>query len=969
MARTLEDFVVQFRGDVSNLQKAVNEQNALMARAERAAETRAARLEGIFARVGKAVRSALIPAALLAAVFALRRVVAFPIAAFKEYEDALIGVGKVTGVQGVQLERLGQSMQALGTSIASIKTTQLLSITESAARLGIRGSANLRKFTAAVAGLQATTNITGEESTERLARLLNLTATDTQDIDRVSSALVALGNEFEVTETDVVDFTTKLTSGILTFRPTIQEVLALGTAFTAIGAQPESASTAITKVFQGINNSIRNSSESLDVLSETTGLTVDELRSKLGNDLFGVFVKFVEGLSEVDAAGGDVNRVLNNFVDYSVRVSKAIGPLAANVDVLRAALQVSNTSFEENVALYDEQAARLTTLTSKLEQLKNAFAETFKSKEATGFFKSIVEGLTDLFSDFSYDDILDGARAIDTFGLSLKELAGATEASESSLRKLHKLLFTGAISEEILKQSISYNTLLLENERQQVRRLSEEASALFLGAGTGGEADPVGGQKAATRLLVAQGRVEDLEETGALLNRVIKVIRNEPLEESDFGISDEERDRRIRGLQNLIAAEQEKTEVNIIQLEKMRITLRGLLDTGDLPSAGETFARFFKERANAQVDDPTLPFIDDILIRIEQLQRLNKARGEGDDAVRRTQSFIEAENILRKAETKATAEQTAALAYYIEQRMIEEETYKESKKSKIEENNAEDKLRETTARTTVELMRKISSLRESKEAFEDVTKAIEAENEILATNIDLHSQQGQQLLHQIQANQELESEIEALVDKYDLVENAITDVQDAFSDFASNSITDIENIGDAFENFANRIVNIWFDNVVRQIAGTDTGKSIFSAIGNFLVAGIGGGGGSGLYNVGFPTPDPLAIGVKGTNILGLRSGGGVRAGGIYRVGEGGPELFQPAMSGRIIPNGEGLGQNAPVVVNQTFQVTVTNEPEFDRKLARLAQSSKTYADKAVPERVRQRVNRGGSYGRDIRGGY
>ena len=156
--------------------------------------------------------------------------------------------------------------------------------------------------------------------------------------------------------------------------------------------------------------------------------------------------------------------------------------------------------------------------------------------------------------------------------------------------------------------------------------------------------------------------------------------------------------------------------------------------------------------------------------------------------------------------------------------------------------------------------------------------------------------------------------------------------------------------------------------MVSQIAGTSIGQSIFGSIGQFLVGGFGvGGGGGGALPFG-TAADPLAY-PGGPHAPGFRMGGAVRAGGLYRVGEGGPELFQPAVNGRIIPNGAGVGQNAPVVVNQTFQVTVTNEPEFDRKLARLAQKSKTYADKIVPGKIRQRVNKGGQYSRDIRGGY
>lgn len=50
------------------------------------------------------------------------------------------------------------------------------------------------------------------------------------------------------------------------------------------------------------------------------------------------------------------------------------------------------------------------------------------------------------------------------------------------------------------------------------------------------------------------------------------------------------------------------------------------------------------------------------------------------------------------------------------------------------------------------------------------------------------------------------------------------------------------------------------------------------------------------------------------NIFGLASGGPVRAGGSYIVGEAGPELFTPSRSGSITPNG-AMGGN-------TYSITV-----------------------------------------------
>lgn len=58
-------------------------------------------------------------------------------------------------------------------------------------------------------------------------------------------------------------------------------------------------------------------------------------------------------------------------------------------------------------------------------------------------------------------------------------------------------------------------------------------------------------------------------------------------------------------------------------------------------------------------------------------------------------------------------------------------------------------------------------------------------------------------------------------------------------------------------------------------------------------------------------------------------GGPVAAGGLYLVGEKGPELFAPDVGGQIIPNNKiGGGGGSNVTINQTYNVTTNNPKEL-----------------------------------------
>ena len=61
------------------------------------------------------------------------------------------------------------------------------------------------------------------------------------------------------------------------------------------------------------------------------------------------------------------------------------------------------------------------------------------------------------------------------------------------------------------------------------------------------------------------------------------------------------------------------------------------------------------------------------------------------------------------------------------------------------------------------------------------------------------------------------------------------------------------------------------------------------------------------FNTAAPAGPLDPFGGAGPDILGMASGGSIRAGQLAMVGEDGAELFRPNQSGTIIPNGAAMG--------------------------------------------------------------
>jgi len=142
-------------------------------------------------------------------------------------------------------------------------------------------------------------------------------------------------------------------------------------------------------------------------------------------------------------------------------------------------------------------------------------------------------------------------------------------------------------------------------------------------------------------------------------------------------------------------------------------------------------------------------------------------------------------------------------------------------------------------------------------------------------------------------------------------------IKDGFEESFKGIIKGTMTVGEAFRNMLNRIADHFLDTAARM-AATQIQKGflgLFSNMFNFgttskanqFLGGVanpfGGGGSSG---ISFGSVD-LGLGSRA-------NGGPVKRGGKFIVGERGPELFTPGVSGMVTPN-HALGGSTSVVVN------------------------------------------------------
>ena len=433
-----EMFVLSFRGDLQGLNRSIREANSRIGSLENSLNKRAARINTAFQAITRSIRSALIPAALLIFSRTIITALTSPIRYFREFETSLVSVGKVADLRGAALASLGDKVERLGTSSLPIANKQLLAITETAARLGVRGESNLVKFTSAVAGLTLATDITAEAGASNLAGLLALSKTAVSDVDRVSAALVDLGNNANATEAEIIEFALNIGKHTAAARVSVQDLLALGTTFAELRLRVESSGSAIGRAILEFNEIIRGRTTKLGLLSELTGTDVGGLTDLLQEDQFEILRRFIIGLKDVAESGGDVGQTLKDIGIQSNRSIAAFKSLAARSDFLQKNITLANEAYEENSAAAREVARQSETLDARIGVLGNSWQRLLRASDgAGGFFKGVVNSFNDLISDNTLNDFVG---LLDTAIELEGRIAGGVPRRGGGLERLQTLL-------------------------------------------------------------------------------------------------------------------------------------------------------------------------------------------------------------------------------------------------------------------------------------------------------------------------------------------------------------------------------------------------------------------------------------------------------------------------------------------------------------------------------------------------
>lgn len=367
MAKPLGTLVVKVRADTGSL-------NVSLKRAQKSVQKWGTKthqsLAGVAKRLGRSFKALLTPVNALGASLAGAFSAAKIVQAAANYETALVGVVKTTGLAGDELAKFEKDMGAF-TKRFAIGKIELLELAQAAGQLGVE-TKDLGKFTKIMAEMAKASDVAGEEGAKAIARLLTVTQEGIGVADNFTNALVGLGNSAKASEGEILEMSTRVAQATSVFKVSSVDVLGISTALKEMGQRSESAGSSVGRAMIAINASIEAGGKEAAAMADFMGTSVEQLATNFRDDAFDTFLSFLDKLGE---QGTSATETLKKFQIAGAQNTAVLLTLAGNMDIVRDKLGQSTDEWTKNNARVNEAAVANDTAASKFLILKNNIGE------------------------------------------------------------------------------------------------------------------------------------------------------------------------------------------------------------------------------------------------------------------------------------------------------------------------------------------------------------------------------------------------------------------------------------------------------------------------------------------------------------------------------------------------------------------------------------------------------------------
>jgi TP901 family phage tail tape measure protein len=286
-----------------------------------------------------------------------------------EFESAMAGVAKTTDLSKEELAAMGSEIKNITLGIP-VTATEFAAINEVAGQLGV-AKQDLLDFSTVMANLGVATNMTSDEAAVMLAQFAAVTGMDMSNIGRLGAAIVALGNNFATNERKITEMSQSIAGAGTNANISEADMLALSAAVTSLGIETQAGSTSMSKLIMAMGTAVETG-EMLEEWAAAAGLTATEFAALWGRDATAAISAFVGNLNNLDESATVTLSNLEITESRMVRMITSLANAEQKTGTLTDAINVSNSAWDENIALIKEAETRYKTTESVTTLYKNS---------------------------------------------------------------------------------------------------------------------------------------------------------------------------------------------------------------------------------------------------------------------------------------------------------------------------------------------------------------------------------------------------------------------------------------------------------------------------------------------------------------------------------------------------------------------------------------------------------------------
>lgn len=289
------------------------------------------------------------------------------------FESAFAGVRKTVDASEDQFAELEKGIRDMSKELPA-SAAEIAGVAEVAGQLGIKQK-DILQFTRVMVDLGESTNMSSEVAASSLAKLANITQMPMENIDKLGSTIVDLGNNLATTESDITAMAMRIAGAGSQVGLTEAQILSFSGALSSVGIEAEAGGSAFSRVMIEMANASANGGESLENFANVAGMSSAEFKKSFEKDASGAIITFLEGLGKMSDEGENVFGVLDELGLSEIRVRDALLRASGAGDLFRESLEVGNKAWKENTALTNEAEERYKTTAAQFAILKNTVVD------------------------------------------------------------------------------------------------------------------------------------------------------------------------------------------------------------------------------------------------------------------------------------------------------------------------------------------------------------------------------------------------------------------------------------------------------------------------------------------------------------------------------------------------------------------------------------------------------------------